>query len=116
MAILNRKLQASTLVEVIVAMLIILICFGLALTAIDSNSKSINTKVLILAHQTVLKEKQLTIKEKRYLDEEFTVGNLRIQKTILEYPASAELKELQIQAFDVDGNLLLSNRELIIAE
>jgi len=116
MAVLNRKIQASTLVEVIVALLIILTCFGMAMMAIDSNYKSSNTHALIQAQQCVLMERDKTMKEKRFIDEEISCGKIRIVKTLTAFPNSTELKVLEIQAFDANKKLLVSQRELIITE
>jgi hypothetical protein len=116
MAILIHKIQASTLVEVIVALIIILTSFGLAIMSIDNNSKSSNTHDLIQAQQCLLMVKDRTIKEKRFLDEEFDYANIHIIKMLTDYPNSTELKILEIQAFDTNKNMLVSQKELIIAE
>lgn len=116
MAVLNFKIQASTLVEVIVAMLIILTSFGMAIMVIDSNSKSSNAHALIQAQQCVFMEKDKAMHEKRYFNEETNYSNIHIVKTLTDYPNSTELKVLEIQAFDADKKMLVTQRELIIAE
>ncbi len=116
MGTLNGKLRASTLIEVIVAMLIILASFGLALSVIDSNRKSMNTKLLTKAHQCVLSEKNRTLFEKRFFDETIEYGTIRIVKTVEGYPASPKLKKLEIQAINIDEKVLTSLHEIIIVE
>lgn len=116
MGILNTKVQASTLVEVIVALLIILSSFALALMVIDSNRKSANTRQLIKAHQSVLKQKNKCFKEKRFFNEETDFNQIHIVQTIEDNPLSKELKLLTVEAFDSTKTLLVSEKELIIAE
>ncbi|MBN2786870.1 MAG: hypothetical protein JXQ69_00975 [Paludibacteraceae bacterium] len=116
MAILTPKIQASTLVEVIVALIIIVSSFGMAMMVIDGNSKSANTHALIQAQQCVLMEKDKTMKERRFFNEETDYKSIHIVKTLTDYPNSTELKVLEIQAFDANKKILVSQRELIIAE
>lgn len=116
MGILEKKVKASTLIEVIVALIIILISFGLALMVIDSNHKSADNRTLIKAHQCVLKQKNKCLKEKRFINEELDFNTIHIDQTIEDYPASKELKLLKIEAFDSTKTLLISEKELIIAE
>jgi Tfp pilus assembly protein PilV len=116
MAILNRKIQASTLVEVIVALIIILISFLLAVMVIDENAKQSNSRTLMKAEQCILQLHDKTIQEKRYIDESPVFDNIHLKKTVSDYPGTSELKILEIQAFDANNKLLLSQREIIIPE
>lgn len=116
MGILSKKTQASTLVEVIVALIIISISFGLALMAIDSNSKSSNIQLMIKAHQSLLMQKNRCLREKRFFSEETDYGQIHIVQTLQDYSSAKELKLLKIEVYDANKKLLDSEQELIIVE
>ncbi|MBN2788270.1 MAG: hypothetical protein JXQ69_08115 [Paludibacteraceae bacterium] len=116
MAILRKKIPASTLIEVIVAMVIILSSFGMAMMVIDSNKKSTHTHLLIKAEQYVVKEKEETLEKKLFLDEEKNFNGFSIVKTISDYNNTSDLRLLEIQALDKNKKLITKQQLLIIPE
>jgi hypothetical protein len=104
------------LVEVIVALIIILISFLLAVMVIDGGGKTDDTRALIKAEQCVLQMRDKTLQEKRFIDEEAVYDQINIKKTITDYPGTTGLKVLEIQAYNTDHKLLLSQHEIIVVE
>ena len=113
---LNQKLKASTLVEAIIAMLIITVTFSLGLLLMLNISKnsnnSLKTKAYILANDVLVKSKS----ENLYLDQEYNYGNITIKKAVSEYENNEELFQLNISAFDSRNYKLFEQNELIIIE
>ncbi|HAF29361.1 MAG TPA: hypothetical protein DCG75_09980 [Bacteroidales bacterium] len=111
-----KKLKASTLIETIIAMLIVTIAFSLALMLMLSISKnsnnSLKTKAYFLANEVLVKTKS----EKTYFDQDFDYGNILIKKTVAEYENNEELFQLNISAYDVRNYKLVEQNELIIIE
>lgn len=111
-----RKFRASTLVETIVAMLIVTIAFSLALMLMVNISKSSNnslkTKAYFLANNIWVQTKA----EKTYLDQEFIYGNVVIKKTITAHDQIEELFWLNVSAYDDRNHLLFEQNELVIIE
>ena len=111
-----RKVISSTLVEAIVAMLIVTIAFSMALVLMLNISKnsnnSLKTKAYILANDIMVKTKS----EKLYFDQDFDYGNIIIKKTVTEYENSEELFQLKVSAFDSRNHKLFEQNELLIIE
>jgi len=111
-----RKVIASTLVEAIIAMLIVTIAFSMALVLMLNISKnsnnSLKTKAYILANDIMVKTKS----EKLYFDQEFDYGNITIKKTVAEYENNEELFQLKVSAFDSRDHKLFEQNELLIIE
>ena len=110
------KIKASTLVEAIIAMLIVTIAFSLALMLMLNISKNSNNslkiKAYILANDIMVKTKS----EKLYFDQEFDYGNITIKKTVIEYENNEELFQLNVSAFDSRNHKLFEQNELLIIE
>ena len=112
----KRKLKSSTLVETIIAMLIVTIAFSMAMVLMLNISKnsnnSLKTKAYILANDVLVKTKA----EKTYFDQEFDYGNIIIKKTLTEYENNEELFQLKVLAFDSRNRKLFEQNELLIIE
>ncbi len=108
--------MASTLVEAIIAMLIITIAFSMAMVLMLNISKnsnnSLKTKAYILANDIMVQTKS----EKSYIDQEFNYGNIIVKKIVSEYENNEELFQLNISAYDSRNHKLFEQNELIIIE
>lgn len=111
-----KLINASTLVETIIAMLIVTIAFSLALILMISISKnsnnSLKTKAYMLANDVLVQTKA----EKSYIDQEYAFGNIVIKKTVTEYENNEELFQLNVSAYDLKNFKLVEQNELIIIE
>lgn len=113
MALLKIKCKASTLLESLVAMVLIMICFGIAMMiyvnvmSSDNNRQKLSAQLLL--NQVALEGKQ----EKKYLDEKIEAGNMTIQKTVAPYKEADNLSLLTLTAFDKNGKMIAQHKELI---
>ena len=108
----NLQLKASTLIEVIAAMVIILTCLGIAMTIFTNMSRD-NDELKILAEIRVNTFAVETKKNNDYTDITQDLDNIRIQRSILLYPKKPRLKVLQIEAFTPLGKKLSDYKEII---
>ena len=109
-----KKLRASTLIEVLVAMVIsvITLCFGTAIfiKVMDVGNQPQRITAKILIDRIALE----SVKQKRYLDEKSKLGELTIVKSVSPYKESKTLNLLSIKAFNNDETLVAERNELII--
>ena len=112
----SKRIRASTIVESIIAILIVTIAISLALVLIinigKNSNNSLKTKAYILANDMLVQTKA----ENEFLDEEFNYGNLIIKRTVNEYEKNEELFQLNIIAYDLKNTILYEHNELIIIE
>ena len=113
MALLNTKLKAATVVELIVAMVITMICFGIGLMILMNVITSDKASHKLNATLTIDRIAAETKKTAHYYDEVMDEDPLTIHKKIKGYETDPALKILEIKAFDNNGNLLGERKELI---
>jgi len=110
------KVKGSTLIEAIIAMLIVTITFAMAMVLMLSISKnsnnSIKTKAYLLTNQIYTQSKA----ENLYIDQEFDFENVIIKKTILPVKESEELFLLSITAWNKFNNKLVERTEIVNLE
>lgn len=110
---LNRKLPASSIVESITAMLIILISFGAGMSIylnVMSNERLLSkTKTNVLLSNLLEK----SIQQHQYIDEVIQVEGLIVEKKIKPHPGYPQHHQLVLQAFDRDNYLIHEVREVI---
>lgn len=113
MALLVKKIQASTLIEVITAMIIIMIIFGIAMMIFTNINTTSNTKLKLFAGMHIDKVYEETIKENSFFDEDYQVESIKIEKKIMPYKNNDNIIILQFIAFDNKGKELLNKKELV---
>lgn len=114
----GERLKGSTLIESIVATVIIMFCFS-AVTTIYVNVFGVNDHTRKFNGQMILKSTALKVKaEKDFLDRTFKVDELTVEKTISKYGESTDANEqlwlLKLKLFDSNKKLLSEYKELII--
>lgn len=112
MAILKKKLKASTLIEVVVAMLISAICFSLAFATLGQLLVSRMAEKEMYTQRIVRNLMEQSVREENYLADEFEAGDFRILKEVRPYPQKG-LLELHIIASDLQGKLVTESRRLV---
>ena len=110
---LKTKIKAFTIMESMVAIVIIMIVFGLSSVVIIDISSSGITKEKQYAYTLVQQLRAETFQQSRFIDESFELDNLMIEKTFLDYPESSELKVLLITAYR-DKEKLFESKELVL--
>lgn len=108
-----KTIKAFTILESMVAMVIVMIVFSLASIVVINVSSSGVTRQKHIAHVMIRNLRNETIQEKRFIDEAFELDNLRVEKTLLDYPGSEQLKVLLIEVLKEDKKIM-ENKELII--
>lgn len=116
MAQLDHKIKAATLMESLIAMVIIVVCLGVG-TMIYSNVLNSDKQLLQLkAIGKLNRMAQQTKIEKNYLDSEQKQNGWNIKKTLNKYDQTENLYQLSISAFDTTGQLIAIRNELITIE
>lgn len=108
------KLRASTLIETIVAMVLLLLCFVISMMIYENVLDSENNRLKLSALLLMNNEAILTKKEKNYLDEEITFNDMKFKKTIYKYQNSEKLYVLTLTAYDKNHHKIIERNELII--
>lgn len=95
----RQKINAFTILESMVAMVIVMIVFGLSSIVIINVSSSGITNENKEAHALVKLTRNEAIKQNLFIDESIKEGNITIEKSIIDYYQSDELKVLLIEAY-----------------
>lgn len=106
-------LKGSTMIETIVAMVIILICSGIGLNHFTSLFHTVNDELRIT---TELKIHNLAVETKEareFSDLEIDTAGVRIIRYIEDYRLQSSLKVLRIEAHTLSGKRICEYRELI---
>lgn len=113
---LNYHLKAATLVESLIAMVIIIVTLGIATmiysNVLDSDKQRKQLKAMFLLNQEFIKTKA----EKTFLDSEEQVNDWNIKKTVERFNETENLYRLSIKAVDQEGRIIAIKNELIIIE
>jgi len=113
---LNTKIKASSLFETIVALTVIMIVFGIALTVFVNIMRTGNTLSEFKTSQQLEVLAKETKENKSYFNETFEEEGIVITKSIEKYKDSDELIVLIIEATDKTGRKLSSRKEIILGE
>jgi len=103
---LHIKAKAATLLESLVAMVVVLLSFGIALMIYVNIANSNNSQLKLNAYLTLSEVLTETIQDEAYTDEETEKGILTIVKTVQPYGRSTSLIEIHLEAKDINGKLL----------
>lgn len=113
---LNEHLKASTLLESIIAMVIVLVCFTIA-TMIFVNITNSDKQRLKLKALTVLNREAIeTKKSNLLLDEEKIIHPFTVKKVVERFPETDNLYKLLLIAKDSTGKTIAVRNELITSE
>ena len=112
---LNDKIKAFTILETMVSMVIVMLVFSLSSMVIVGVTHSGISREKQNAYMLVNAMRTETIQQARFIDEVVEVDGLMIQKTILDYDKSEDLKILLIEAIKGEEKLIES-KEIIILE
>ena len=112
----KKVFKASTIIESIVAMTIIMIGFGIALLIFLNINKSDNAFQKFKA-QIILGEFAVNVKKEiNPLSDQEQVGDIMIIQTVLDYPGYMGVKQLNLEAYDRQGKKIAMRKELIITK
>jgi hypothetical protein len=110
---LKKLLMASTLMEAIVAMVIIMICSGIGLTMFSNLSKDVNDDLRTEA-EIRLNSIAIDTKNKRdFTDSTYETENLRIERIFQEYKLSKDIRVMIISSYNLSGRKVCDYKEII---
>ena len=113
---LEYKLKASTLIESLIAMVIIVVCVGIATTiyvnVLDSDKQRQKLKAALLLDDIAIKTKA----GKNFLDEEMTIENWKIKKTVGRYKDYSNLYQFTLKVIDSENKRIALRNELIVIQ
>ena len=113
---LNKKLKAATLMESLIAMIIIVVCLGVG-TMIYSNVLNSDKQRLKFKAILMLNEEAEQIKShKNFIDGEKQEGEYKIRRSITKKSQTENLYILALVVLNEEGKVLGTRNELIFAE
>lgn len=106
-------IKCSTLVETLVAMIIVMLSFGIGLMIYLNITQSEGFSQKIKARLQMNQISVETIEKNLLMDEEYKKETIKIKKTIKPYePDSPNLKLILLEAFDGTGKKIEERKEL----
>lgn len=102
----GKRLGGYVLLESIVAMIVIMLCFGIATAIVNNVVSGSRSSMRLLARLRLEQEAQRSKNEKRFIDETIAYPEFHIEKKIHPREESAQLFELEIRAVAPDGKTL----------
>ncbi|MCB0401204.1 MAG: hypothetical protein KDD41_03915 [Flavobacteriales bacterium] len=109
----NRKIRAFSVLEAMMAMLIVMIAFGLSSSIFINVSTSGFSPRKKKAHTLVNRMRYETLTQQRFIEESREFDGITIEKTISDYDGSSALKVLSVVAKSQDKTLF-GTREIIL--
>lgn len=111
---LNKTLKAATLVESLIAMVIIIITLGIATmiysNVLDSDKQRKQLKAIFLLKQELIKTKT----EKTFLDSEEQINDWSLKKVVKRFDQTENLYCLSMSVLDAEGKTIAVKNELVI--
>lgn len=108
-----KTFKASTIIEVIIAMVILLIIYSMVIITFlnfsNDNNNCNKTKAALLLENISANTKSTY----RFIDNEFNFNNINIVQTILPYKGNDNLRILKLEAISNSGKMILSKSEII---
>jgi hypothetical protein len=108
------KLKSSTILETIVALVIILAFFGIATTVFVRVTATSMSTTKLRAEQLLKVYAEKTARERLFFDEEVIQEDLRLQRIALPAMGSPNLWEMRYSIYDSRDSLLSHWKSLLI--
>ncbi|OFY82803.1 MAG: hypothetical protein A3F72_01585 [Bacteroidetes bacterium RIFCSPLOWO2_12_FULL_35_15] len=113
MAGMNWQLKASTLIESLIAMIIIVTCLAIGTmiyaNVLASDKQRLQLKAILILNN----EAQQTKAEKTFIDSERQLDEWNIKKTVEHYEQTENLYRLTLSLTDKEGKTITTRNELI---
>lgn len=112
----KKKLKAFTLVESLVAMVLVVFSMGFAtvvyVNVVDSDKQLKQQRAILILDKLALE----TIQEKQLIDDLIKIDDYYINKTLEKFPNTENLYLFKLVLLDLNKNLIYSRSELILIE
>ena len=110
----KSKLAASSIIEVLISMVVIMVVFGIAMM-IYANIVQSSLSVTKIRAQAILNQTlQADETSANSSSTTFTVDNLNIEQTVKNYNNEPNLTEIDLAAYDANGKQLITLHKVII--
>jgi len=111
----TRKVAGSTILEVLISMVIIIVVFGIAMM-IYSNVTRFSLSAKRIKAEAVLQERLLSIEQSKIsLDETVAIGDFQVQQVIKVYRDSSHLSDVHLTAWDDNHQKVAELQKVIIS-
>jgi hypothetical protein len=111
--LIKTKVAASTILEVIIAMVIIILIFGIAMM-IYTNVLRMSLSVKKIQAQAVLKETLFNVeKTNNYAPQSINKGDFRIEEEVKSFNGDTTLREIHLSAFDSNQQQITELQKVI---
>ncbi|MCR6641070.1 MAG: hypothetical protein NVV82_19280 [Sporocytophaga sp.] len=114
--LIQQKIKASSLIEVVVAMVVMVITFGVGMMIYHNILRSGINLQNVKAEMLLSKISEETIRSRSYFDEDINEGELIVRKKVGKYQNNALLLLLEIQVYSKEEKLLAESNNLILAD
>lgn len=109
----KKKLKAATLMESLIAMVILVVCFGIAtmiyFNILHSDKQRIKLKALLLINKKIF----IIKKEKKIIDTEYKEGPFILKANFEKLEGASNLFHFKLSASDGEGNMIAIHDELL---
>ena len=106
-----QKIKASTMVEAVVALTILLVFIFLGMMILTNIDKNRNSDLKLRAHIVSDYFINYTLEEKRYFDEEFNDAGMKLEKKVMDIGSG--ILEIEINVYNYNDLLLLNKKQII---
>ncbi|WP_157682347.1 hypothetical protein [Mucilaginibacter mallensis] len=107
------RVKASTIIEVLISMIIIMVVFGIAMIIYANVTKSGLSELEIRAGALLNETLQNDEKDDAVSSRIFNVDILRIEQQVKSYDADGSLLEIDLVAYDVNGEKMAEAHKII---
>ena len=108
-----KNISASTLPEAIISLIILLVCFSIAITVISSLYKESISENEIMVHFKLQELKNKTVADKLYIDETAKYKDYLLIKTITPSPFNTKLIAIKVFALNSKNDTIEKQLRLI---
>jgi Tfp pilus assembly protein PilE len=109
----GHKLRASTLLEVIISMIIIIVVFGIAMM-IFANVNRLSLSAKKLRAQAILQETLFQAERTgNHMDQTVTVDDISIRQKVSPFQNEPELLIITLTAFDINNEQIAQLKKII---
>jgi len=111
-----RQIKASSLLETIVAMVILLTVFSISIVVIQNVLRTASMGDRTNSYFILEEELYKTIQSKKYFNEEIEKDQFKVSKQVFDSELSDSLLVIDLKAIDKKGVVLTSIRETILKD
>lgn len=112
----NSQIKGSSLVEVLISMIIIMIVMIFTTIILFSVLRSNVLLQRMKAHSFIKGVSAKAIMEKSFIDADLNIDGIMISQRFSDYGDNKELQLMLIQATDTTGRVLAIHRKIIVSE